>query len=136
MSAVAIMRALLTTHTPLLALVPANRIFAGKIPQGTTLPAIAIEEISGYEQPTIARLQATSMQRRRVQVTVCASSYPTQKAVHAACALGPGVHRGTYAGFKALSVLPAGVGPDMNDLDDDSIYEQSRDFMVTFAEAN
>lgn len=136
MSAVAIMRALLTTHVPLLALVPATRIFAGKIPQGTTLPAVSITEISGYEQSTIARLQATSMQRRRVQVTVCASSYPTQKAVHAACALGPGAHRGTHAGFKTLSVLPAGVGPDLNQLDDDNIYEQSRDFMVTFAEAN
>lgn len=136
MSAVAIMRALLQAHTPLTALVPAARIFAGKIPQEAPLPAISIEEISGYEQGTIARLQETSMQRRRVQVTVCAMSYASQKAIHTACALGPGVHRGTYVGFKALSVLPAGVGPDMNKLDDDGIYEQSRDFMVTFAEAS
>jgi len=48
----------------------------------------------------------------------------------------PAEHRGTYLGFKTLSVLPAGVGPDLNDLDDDGVYEQSRDFMVTFAEAN
>lgn len=136
MSAVAIMRALLQAHTPLLALVPANKIFAGKIPQETPLPAVSIEEIDGFEQPTIARLQATTQQRRRVQVTVCALSYPSQKAIHKACALGPGTHRGTYAGFKALSVQPAGTGPDLNDLNDDGIYEQSRDFMVTFAEAS
>lgn len=136
MSAVAIMRTLLAAHAPLTALVPASRIFAGKIPQGTTLPAVAIEEVDGFEQPTIARLQETTMQRRRVQVTVCALSYPSQKAVHKACALGPGTHRGTYAGFKALSVIPAGTGPDLNDLDDDGIYEQSRDFMVTYTEAS
>lgn len=136
MSAVAIMRTLLTQHAPLLALVPAERIFAGIIPQNTPLPAVAIEEIDGFEQSTIARLQGTTMQRRRVQVTVCALSYASQKAVHTACKLGPGVHRGTYLGFKTLSVLPAGVGPDLNDLDDDGVYEQSRDFMVTFAEAN
>lgn len=136
MSGVAIMRALLTSHAPLTALVPAARIVSGKIPQGTDLPAISIMEVDGYERSTVARRQATSQNVSRVQVTVVARSLPIQKQILAAAKLGPGVHRGTYAGFKTLSVTPAGVGPDMNDLDDDGIYEQSRDFMVTFVEAN
>ncbi len=136
MSAVAIMRALLVAHAPLTTLVPAGRIYAGTAPQGAVLPAISIQEISCVEIATVAREQATTQNRSRVQVTVVAQSLASQKAVLAAAKLGGGVHRGTYAGFKTLSVLPGDVGPDMNNLDDDGIYEQSRDFMVTFVEAN
>jgi len=136
MSGVAIMRALLTAHAPLLALVPAERIFAGKVPQGAVLPAVSITTVDGYEQRTVARLGPTTQNRERVQITVVAASYASQKAVLAATKMGPGTHRGVYAGFKALSVQPDNVGPDLNDLDDDGIYEQSRDFLVTFTEAN
>lgn len=130
------MRALLTAHAPLTALVPAVRIFAGVVPQGTALPNVSIQEVDEFETPTIARMQQTTQNRSRVQVTVHTASYAAQKQILAAAKLGHGTHRGTYAGFKTLSVLPAGVGPDLNNLDDDGIYEQSRDFMVTFVEAN
>lgn len=136
MGAVAIVRALLVEYGPLLAMLPAARIFAGIVPQGTELPAISIQEIDGYEISTIARRQDTTLNRSRVQVTVIAKNLRDQKRIMGAAKLGPGVHRGTYAGFKTLSVLPGGIGPDMNNLDDDGIYEQSRDFMVTFVEAN
>lgn len=134
--AVAIMRALLVAHAPLTALVPAPRVFAGIIPQGALLPAISIQEISGAENSTLARLQATTQNRSRVQVTVVTKSLADQKRIISAAKLGPGIHRGTFASYKTLSVMPESVGPDMNNLDDDGIYEQSRDFMVTFVEAN
>ena len=136
MSAVAIIRALLTAHAPLTALVPADRIFAGIVPQGQPLPAISIQEVDGYELGTVARQQATTSNRSRVQVTVVSGSLHAQKTILAAAKLDPGVHRGTWGGFKTLSVLPGGVGPDLNNLDDDGIYEQSRDFVVTFVEPN
>lgn len=136
MSAVAIMRALLTTWAPLTTLIPASRIIAGTLPVGTVLPAVSIMEVGGDELGTVARAGPTTTNRMRVQVTAVAKSYATQKAVMAATKLGAGVHGGTVAGFRVKAVEPAGTGPDLNDLDDDGIYEQSRDFIVTFVEPN
>lgn len=136
MSAVAIVQALLKAHAPLLAILPADRIRAGKIPANVPLPAISVSEVDGYERETIARRQATSNMVSRVQVTVVAESYGAQKALIQATKLGAGVHTGTVAGFSVKSVLPGGVGPDLNNLDNDGIYEQSRDFLVTFSEPN
>lgn len=137
MSSVAIMRELLVNWAPLTALVPAGRIFAGTIPQSnTTFPAISIKEVSSNEIATVAREGATTTNRSRVQVTVVAKSMATQKATLKAAKLGGGTHRGVVAGYNVMSVLPEGVGPDLNNLDDDGIYEQSRDFMVTFVEPN
>lgn len=134
MSAVAIMRALLVAHAPLTDRVPAGRIFAGIAPQNAVLPAVSITEVSSNEVPTVSRTGPTVTVRARVQVTVIAGSLATQKAAIRAAGLGPGTHRGMYAGFKTMSAIPDGVGPDLNNLDDDGIYEQSRDFMVTFVE--
>lgn len=136
MSSVAIMRALMTADAGLTAVVPAERIFAGGVPQGETLPAIGIKEISNNELPTVARASLSVTTNCRVQVTVHAKSLADQKRVLRLARLGPGVHRGTVLGYRVQNVIPAGVGPDLNDLEDDSIYQQSRDFMVTFAEAS
>lgn len=134
MSAVAIMRALLLARPALLALVPAARIISGVIPATTALPAISISEVDSNPIETVAHGGPVETIRARVQVTVVATSYPSQKALMAATKLGAGVNTGTVAGFSVLSVLPGGTGPDLNNLDDDGIYEQSRDFMVTFVE--
>ncbi|HEX8615667.1 MAG TPA: hypothetical protein VF800_30665 [Telluria sp.] len=131
MSSVAIVRALLVAHAPLIALVPATRVAAGTIPAGA-LPAIGITEISGNEQDTVARA-GNSLVTARVQVTVYASSYPQQKAVLRAAKLGAGVHTGLIAGYEVRSVLRDLVGPDMGDSTVPT-FEQSRDFMVTYIE--
>lgn len=136
MSAVAIMRALLTTWAPLTAVVPTSRIIAGTLPVGTVLPAVSVMEVGGDELATVARAGPTTTNTIRVQVTCAAKSYATQKQLMAATKLGAGVHGGTVAGFRVKAVEPAGVGPDLNNLDDDGIYEQSRDFIVTFVELN
>jgi hypothetical protein len=136
MSSVAILRELLISYAPLTALVPAGRIIAGIIPQNTTLPAISIHEISSSEIETVARAGHTTTNKSRVQVTVVAKSLGAQKAIIKASKLGGGTHRGEVAGYNVMSVLPVGIGPDLNNLDDDGIYEQSRDFMVTFVEPN
>lgn len=133
MSGVAIARALLAAWTPLTALVPTSRIIAGQIPEGTPRPAIGVRTIDDFELRTVARRLANRTVRERVQVTVLADSYADQKKILKACGMGPGMKTGTVLGYKVRSVEPAGAGPDIPP-GNDGIYEQSRDFMVTFIE--
>lgn len=138
MSGVAIIRELLANYTPVTDLVPAGRIYAGEIPQGTTVPTIGVREIDVQELPTVARRTAGKTSTARIQVTVNTKDpqgYPTMKNILKACALGPGVHTGTVLSYSVKSVLPAGIGPELP-RGSDEIYEQSRDFMVTFSEPN
>lgn len=136
MSGAAIVRDLLAKWPALTALVPAGRIIAGQIPQGTTLPAVAVSPISGGEKvSTSARNLPKKMTEERVQVTVWAKDYPTMERVLKAAALGPGVHTGTVLGYRVNSVLPDRMGPYIGPAGDE-IHERSRDFMVTFMEAN
>lgn len=135
MSAVAIVLALLRAKAQVTAIVPALRIYAGHAPQGVLLPAVSITEVSGNEEDTIARERATTLQRSRVQVTVLAAGYEQMKQLLLACKLGPGNHTGMVGNYQVNSVRPAGVGPELP-VDDAKIYEQSRDFMVTFLEVN
>jgi hypothetical protein len=141
MSGTAIIRALLVAHAPLTTLVPADRIRAGILPEKTVLPAVSVTSISENEQETTARNLPGKMIKERVQVTVLTKdagdgvAYVSMKRALRAAALGPGVHTGVIAGYHVCSVLPWGVGPEIPP-GDDKIYEQSRDFMVTFIEAN
>lgn len=136
MSGVAIVRELLAAHKPVTDIVPNARIFAGIAPQGTTLPAISVSTVYAEEFSTVARLNAKKQNRERVQVTVYTQgNYAQMKALLKACSLGRGVHKGTIVGFEVNSVLPEGENPEIPP-GDDKIYEQSRDFMVTFIEAN
>lgn len=136
MSGVAIVRALLAAHAPVLAMVPAARVFAGTIPQGSVLPAVGVTMVGDSEQGTTARNLRTKMIRERIQVTVLVKEdYAKFKNLLKATSLGAGIHNGVVVGFVVRSVLPWGTGPEIPP-DDDRILEQSRDFMVTFMEAN
>lgn len=135
MSGTAIVRALLAGYEPLTALVPAVNIRAGTLPQNTTLPGVVATTVGDNDQETTARNLSTRLVKERVQVTVLAKDYETMKRALKAARLGPGVHTGIIAGYQVRSVLPWGVGPEIPP-GDDKIYEQSRDFMVTFIEAN
>lgn len=135
MSGVLVILALLRAHQPLLALVEAKSMMAGTVRQGEPLPAIGIKEVSRNEFPTVSRAEKSTLVRARVQVTVHAKNYPGQKALVLAAKLGMGVYSGVIAGVKVRSVLRLDVGPDFSD-DDAGIYQQSRDFMVTYIEPN
>jgi hypothetical protein len=134
MNAVVIMRALLLAHDPVVAMV-ADGVFAGDVPQDAKLPAIGIREISRVEQDVVSRDVPSVLVRARVQVTVYTTSYPQQKALLNAAKLSAGTHTGTIAGVEVCSVLRDAVGPDMGDATA-GIFEQSRDFMVTYVEPN
>lgn len=136
MSATVIMRALLLACSQITDLVPAARVFIGTtITAATPLPAILITDISGNEISTVARRRPFTTIRARVQLTVYAKNYPEQEAVLLACKLGQGVHTGIVGGYHVNAVEPMGVGPALPP-GDDKIFERSRDFMVTFKEAN
>lgn len=133
MSAVKVMRALLHAHPAVIALVPFERVVAGTVPQESELPAIGIKEIGRNEFATVARAEKRVLVRSRVQVTVYGKSYSEQKAVLLAAKLGPGVHTGMVAGVTVRSVVRGEVGPDLSE-EDAGIFEQSRDFMVSYIE--
>lgn len=134
MSGVSIVRAILANHAPLLALVPKERIIAGQVQQGTALPAVSIAEVSNYVKDTsVRRLRRSELVVSRVQVTVLAANYASLKAILLACKGSPGMHTGIINGYQVNSAVPVSVGPEMP-VGDDKIYEQSRDFVVTFAE--
>ncbi|PIG29404.1 hypothetical protein CLU93_3712 [Janthinobacterium sp. 35] len=133
MSAVKVMRALLQANSAVVALVPLERVDAGTVPQESELPAIGIREIGRNEFATVARAEKRVLVRSRVQVTVYAKSYPEQKAVLLAAKLGPGVHTGVVAGVTVRSVVRGEVGPDLSE-EDAGIFEQSRDFIVSYIE--
>lgn len=135
MSAVVVMMKLLQAYQPLLALIPASRVFAGTIAQEETLPAISVREISRNEFPTVSQAEASSLIQARIQVTVHARDYRTMKAVLLAAKLGSGVHTGVIGGIRVRSVRRDDVGPDLSD-DAAGIYRQSRDFMVRYIEPN
>lgn len=133
MSAVKVMRALLQAHPALTALLPGEKIVAGTVPQATVLPAIGIKEVGSNEFSTIAQQELGTLVRSRVQVTVYAKSYPEQKRLLQAAKLGPGIYTGIIAGVPVRSVRRGDVGPDFCD-EDAGIYEQSRDFFVSYIE--
>lgn len=135
MSAVKVMRALLLAQPALAALLPAEKIVAGTVPQATLLPAIGIKEVGSNEFLTLAQREPGTLVRSRVQVTVYAKSYPEQKRLLQAAKLGRGIYAGTVAGVPVRSVRRGDVGPDFSD-EGAGIFEQSRDFFVSFIEPN
>ena len=135
MSGVAILRELLAQRGPLLAMVPGGRILAGIAPQGTATPLVTVHEVSNGEEPTIARNMPNRMIRERVQVTALAKDWAEMKRLLKAADLGRGVQTGFVKGFKVCSIIPQGFNPEIPP-GDSGIYEQSRDFVVTFLESN
>lgn len=135
MSAVKVMRALLVADAPVLALVPAARIVAGVLPQGTALPAIAITEVSTIELPRVDANSLYTLADARVQVTLIATSYAAQKLLLDAVRKACNYERGSIAGVTVVSVRRAGNGPDFNDADT-GFYMQTVDYSVIYHEAN
>lgn len=139
MSGSSIIRTLLAARPSVTSMVPADvasaRLVAGPLKQGVVLPAVSVRPISSNEQWTTARNLDSKMIRERVQVTVWGKSFGEMEKLLKACSLGSGVHTGTVQGYKVRSIIPETVGPYLAP-DGDGIHEQSRDFMVTFMEAN
>lgn len=131
MDGVAAILQLLTADAPLTALVPTARILPGVLPQDTVLPAISIMSVSGNDR----NIPAPGADRRvveRVQVTVLAPDYPSQKAVQRAIRKAAADKIGvTVTGISGVTVHTDSAGPDfMNEAA--SIHMGSQDFRVEY----
>jgi hypothetical protein len=129
---VAAVRAALVADGTLTGLVPVARIQAGALPQSITLPALAIESISKVDRNILDALVDRHV-TERVQVTVLAATYPSQKQImravrHAAADKFP-----TVSGLANVTIHTDGAGPDLIN-EDASIRIATQDFKVTYSE--
>lgn len=132
MSGTAIIRSLLAANSPLIAVIPAARIFAGAIPLNTPLPAIAVTQVSGVQR-NILGMNATKYQvTDRVQVTVLGTSYALQKSYMTLIRAALPNTKGTVNSFVTDSIIQDVEGPDFYDAAT-GIYQQSQDWHVKFS---
>jgi hypothetical protein len=111
-----------------------SRIYPSRLPQNTTMPAMAYEVISGTELTPIDAQAGYQVMRTRMRITAMGKNYIDVKnaieAVRVACLY----KSGTIAGVKVISITRDNVGPDLRD-DELSIYLQSIDFIVMHYES-
>lgn len=138
MSGVSVIWYLLKTNAPVLAVVPAARIMAGKLPLNTVLPAISVTQISSVPFNLIRANETNKLHTDRVQVTPLVKGqegfpqglgrpgvYALLKLILAACPS----QRGPVNSISVDSITPDIEGPDLDD-EANAIYSGSRDFLV------
>lgn len=133
MNGVIAIRSLLVGDTGVTALVPAVRIVAGMLPQGTSLPAISLMSVNSTDR----NIAAPGPKRRvteRVQVTVLAASYPAAKALIRAVRAAAADRMPGIDGLTDVTVHTDSAGPDFLDKET-GIHMQTQDFRVSFNEA-
>lgn len=131
MSDVNVIRYLLANSAPLTAVVGAAKIVIGEIRQGTSMPAILVNHISGVWGKQLAG--QSNFCRARVQVTVQAADYAQQKKIMRLVRAAVPRTRGTIAGVEVEEILREPDGPDFSN-SDAGIFLQTQDFMVSFNE--
>lgn len=138
MSGVAVIRYLLANNANVLAVVPATRIVAGDLPQGTAIPAIAVTQISSVPHNLLRTNESNKTHTDRVQVTVYRKAEPDDRGypglkpllnlVLAACPS----QRGAVNGVAVDSIVPSIEGPDLP-IPEQALFSRSRDFIVKFS---
>lgn len=124
-----IIGALLLADNPLLEMVPEDRIKAGRLPDGIELDALLVTGVSSVDRQPLKR---GSVIRRtdRVAVTVRAKSHRNRKAVIAAVRRVCAGRTGNAGGGLNVSILTAGMGPDVNG--PGNSFEKTQDFRVSW----
>jgi hypothetical protein len=123
-------RYLLAQNATLTAQVPAARIIGGVLPQGMALPAISVMHVSTVRPSFVAA--SAGMSIARVQVTIFAATYATQKSIMALIRAALPRSRGSVNGVAVESIIPDTEGPDATD--DAGLYIGSIDYRVTYTE--
>ena len=131
MSGTAIIRYKLANYANLTAVVPAARIQAGVLPQGTALPCISVTLISGNTLNQVSK--SSGLRTDRVQITVDAASYPDVRTLLGLVRAALPYTRGAVNSIACDSILPDIEGPDGFD-DLLKSYFQSQDYIVTWSE--
>lgn len=134
MSGTRVINYLLANAAGVTALVASDKVLTGVVPGAKDpLPAISVRQVSGDELLDVA-MTGDRIVTHRVQVTVYAATYASKKSVLDAVRTAIGATKGSVDGIFVESILPAGEGPDLDDWGA-QIFEQSRDFLVTFHRA-
>lgn len=119
---------LLREDTALTAIVAAQNIKMGALPEDITLPAVLVRLVSSVERQPLRR-SGTVRTIDRVSATVRAESYREQaqiiRLIRNCCA---GL-TGDIGNGKSVSILTAGTGPDL--IGPGNSFEQAQDFRVS-----
>lgn len=118
---------------PGLAALVSTRIYPGRLPQQTPMPAISYEFVSGSEILPINAQAGGALMKSRVQVTALAKSYSDCKAVLEAVRKAVLYQRGRISGVQVISITRDTVGPDLRD-DELGLYLQGVDYVVVHDE--
>lgn len=129
MNGATIVGELLRASAALTVVVPAERIKGGRLPEGSDLPAVLVRTASSVERQTLKR-GATTRTVDRVAVTVRAASWREQTAIIALLKTVCAGRVGEVAGAKAVAIITAGTGPDLDG--PGGSFEQTQDFRVSF----
>lgn len=122
---------LLANNAGLTAVVPAARIMAGPLPQGTAAPALAITHVSAMPRNQVTTTSELFFDAR-IQVTVLAKTYASQRQVLRLVRAAISRKPGTVNSVKVDAILPDVEGPDF--ANDAGLYLGSQDFVVTYSE--
>jgi hypothetical protein len=135
MSAVQVIRSLLTGSATVVAICPAIRIIIGTVPQSTPMPSLSISHISTVAISRIDAQAEYGLVTSRIQVTAMAGNYSAAKALIDASRKACNFGRGELAGVSVVSVVRDTVGPDLSN-DEATIHFQTIDFKVAYFEQN
>lgn len=94
------------------------------------LPAISVMHVSTVRPSFVAA--SAGMSIARVQVTIFAATYATQKSIMALIRAALPRSRGSVNGVAVESIIPDIEGPDATD--DAGLYIGSIDYRVTYTE--
>ncbi|KPH60354.1 DUF3168 domain-containing protein [Novosphingobium sp. ST904] len=132
MDGTAALVAVTTADARMTALVPAARIMAGVLPQGTLLPAISIMRVSSVTRKTLSKQSKTRV-TQRVQATIHAATYDEQAAVQKMLVAVADATFPDVDGITEVTVHHDGGGPDFMD-EPASLYLGTEDFRIAYNE--
>lgn len=130
MSGVAIARYKLANYANLIALVPAVRIQAGVLPEGTAFPLISVTQVSGTPLNQITK--TSGLRTDRVQITVEATTYPSVRQILAQVRAALPYTHGAVNSIACDSIVPDVEGPDGFD-SNLMCYFQSQDYLISWS---
>jgi hypothetical protein len=125
----AIIGYVLKHNAAVLALVPEDRIIVGEdVPEGTTLPAVSVKQVSGLGRNTVAMTEPT-LWTDRIQVTAVTNSPAARKQLLNLIRSALPNMRATVVGFDVSSLLDDIEGPELGDSEAE-LYSQSQDYFL------
>lgn len=128
MRAEKVINTLLSSSVALTALV-GTKIYPGRIPQNTIMPAISYELVSSVEIAPINAQAGGVLLRSRVQVTVLARTYAEVKTIQEAVRSTLLFKSGLIAGVQVIGITRELIGPDDRD-DELGLYMQGVDYLL------